>query len=141
MITRVKIIAIGKIKEKYLLQGIDEYLKRLNRYCKIEIIELKDEGLEKEAEKLTKYLSKNTFILDANGKTTDSEGFAELFKKEEGEITFIIGGPGGISEKLKKAAKTLSLSKMTFLHEMTRLILLEQIYRAYNIIHNTAYHK
>ena len=141
MISKIKIIAIGKVKEKYLLEGINEYLKRLGRYCKVEILELKDEGLVKEAEKISRYLSNNAFVLDEKGKQFSSVEFSELIKKQDGELTFIIGGPEGISAEIKQKSKLFSLSKMTFIHEMTRLILLEQIYRSYMILHNTQYHK
>jgi len=141
MINKIKVITIGKIKEKYLIEGINEFKKRLQRFCNIEIIELKDLGLEKEAEKILPYIKSKTFVLDAKGKSFSSEEFAELLKKEERELTFVIGGPEGISEKIKRNANLISLSKMTFLHEMTRLILLEQIYRAYTIIHRMPYHK
>jgi len=141
MINKIKVITIGKIKERYLIEGINEFKKRLQRFCNMEIVELKDLGLEKEAEKILPYIKSKTFVLDAKGKSFSSEEFAELLKKEEGEIAFVIGGPEGISEKIKRNANLISLSKMTFLHEMARLILLEQIYRAYTIIHRMPYHK
>jgi 23S rRNA (pseudouridine1915-N3)-methyltransferase len=139
MISKIRIIAIGRIKERYLLEGINEYLKRLSRFCKIEIIKLKDEGIKKDSEKISRY--SNAFVLDAKGKQFSSEEFADFLKKNEGELSFIIGGPEGISEEIKKKSKLLSLSRMTFLHEMSRLILLEQIYRGYTIINNIPYHK
>lgn len=141
MISRIKIIAIGKIKERYLQEGINEYLKRLTPFCRIEILELKNEGLEKEAKKIENYLNSNSYLLDANGKEFSSEEFAEFLKKSEGELTLVIGGDEGISDNLKARYKKISLSKMTLLHEMTRLVLLEQIYRGYMIINNRNYHK
>jgi len=138
---KIKIVCVGKLKERYLNDGIVEFLKRLTPFTKIEIIELKDEGLKKEAEKLEKYLSLDTFILDEKGKQFSSGEFAVLLKSRE-NLTFIIGGHEGIEEEVKKKAKLLSLSKMTYLHEMTRLILLEQIYRGYMINSGrTYYHK
>ena len=141
MINKIKIIAIGKVKERYLLEGINEYMKRLTSDCKIEIVELKDEGMKKEAEKLMKYIGPHTFVLDAKGKEFSSEEFAEFLRKEEGGLEFIIGGADGISEEIKKKSKMISLSRMTYTHEMTRLFLVEQIYRGYAIIKNKPYHK
>lgn len=141
MISKIRIITVGKIKERYLLEGINEYLKRLKPFCKIEILELKDQGLQKEAEKIVYYLDAKSFILDDLGTQLSSEEFAALLKKEEGSLTFVIGGPEGIADSLKSGHKKISLSRMTFTHEMTRLILTEQIYRAYTIINNRAYHK
>ena len=109
-------------------------------FCDINIIELKDEGMQKEAEKIKKHINPNTFILDAAGKELSSEEFAELLKKAEGSMTFVIGGPEGISDEIKKNAKLLSLSKMTFTHEMCRLFFLEQVYRAYMIINKRSYY-
>jgi 23S rRNA (pseudouridine1915-N3)-methyltransferase len=141
MIPKIKIIAIGKIKERYLQEGINEYLKRLAPFCKIEILELKDEGIEKEAKKIENYLNSNSYLMDANGKESSSEEFAEFLKKSDGELILVIGGSEGISQSLKNKCKKISLSKMTFLHEMSRFILLEQIYRAYMIINKRTYHK
>jgi 23S rRNA (pseudouridine1915-N3)-methyltransferase len=137
MIKKIKIISVGRVKEKYIRDGIEEYLKRLRPYCKLEIIELKDEGVEKEAERIEKYLDDNTFILDEAGKEMNSKEFSNLFK--DGAITFVVGGPEGVSKKLK--GKRISLSKMTFTHEMARLFLLEQIYRSYMIITDRKYHR
>lgn len=138
MTNKITIVAIGKIKEDYIKKGIEEYTKRLTPYTKLEIIELKDEGIINEKKKLQKYLNNTTFVLDEKGKELSSKEFAKFIKKHE-EITFIIGGANGIDESIKKQA--ISLSKMTFIHEMTRLILLEQIYRSYMIINNRPYHK
>ena len=141
MITKIRLIAIGKIKENYIREGINEYLKRLNPFCKIEVIELKDEGPEKEAKKIENYLDAQSYLLDSKGAEFSSEDFASFLKKLEGTLTFFIGGPEGISGEIKRKCKKISLSRMTFLHEMCRLFLLEQIYRAYTIIHNRNYHK
>ena len=141
---KIRLIAVGKIKESYLAAGIAEYEKRLRPYCNLELVELKDEGMEKEAVRLEKYLGPSTFILDANGRSLDSVEFSKLLKANElsaSPLTFIIGGPNGIDENLKKKASTISLSKMTFTHEMCRLFLLEQIYRSAMINSNRAYHK
>jgi 23S rRNA (pseudouridine1915-N3)-methyltransferase len=140
MLNKIKIVSIGKVKERYILEGINEFEKRLKPFCRIEFIELKDEGLKKESEKLEKYLSDKTYILDAKGTQLNSEDFAGFIKKQEQEITFIIGGPEGISEEIKKKSKLISLSKMTFTHEMCKLFLIEQIYRAYMINNNRGYY-
>lgn len=141
MIKKIRIISMGKIKERYIQEGIDEYKKRLQPFCRLEALELKGEGIPKEAEKLSRYVGDNTFILDSGGKQFSSEEFASFIKTREGELTFIIGGSEGVESSLKKKAQLISLSRMTFLHEMCRLFLIEQIYRAYMIIHNRVYHK
>lgn len=157
----IRIIAIGKIKEDYLKNGINEYLKRLQKYAKVEIVELIDSSLpdnpnqsdiekakNQEGDRVLKILKPNDFVinLDMNKKEMESPDFANYLSKKfvEGgsRLTFVIGGSYGLSDKLKERANdALSLSKMTFLHQMTRLILLEQIYRAYKILNNEIYHK
>lgn len=144
MPVRIRLIAIGKIKEPYLAAGILEYEKRLKPYCKLEMNELKDEGMEKEAQKMEKYTGANTYLLDAAGRSLDSLEFSKLIKSAElatPPLTFVIGGPYGTPLELKKKCKCISLSKMTFTHEMCRLFLLEQIYRAYQIAQNRPYHR
>ena len=138
---RIRIVAFGKIKESYLLEGIQEYAKRLSPFCNLELVELKDEGLEKEAVKLEKYLGPNTFVLDVEGKEMSSLEFAAFVKKHEGDFTLIVGGADGIDPSVKKKTSLISLSAMTFTHEMSRLILLEQVYRAYMINGNKRYHR
>ncbi len=142
----IRLVAVGKVREPYLAAGIAEFEKRLRPYCKLEIVELKDEGMEKEAKEMEKYAVKNpnAYILDAAGRQLDSLEFAKLVKSAElssPPLTFIIGGPDGITAELKKKSKTISLSKMTFTHEMCRLFLLEQIYRAHQIAQNRPYHR
>ena len=150
----IKIIAVGSLKEKYLVEAIEEYLKRLKKYTEVEIIELKDENnyeisknIEKEAEKIEKYLNKKEYIitLEIDGKQLTSEEFAnkiDKIKLETPNITFIIGGSYGLSKQITDQANYhLSFSKMTFPHQLFRVILLEQIYRAYKIINNENYHK
>ncbi len=139
---KIRLLFIGKTKERYLQVGIAEYEKRLRPYCKLEIIELKDEGMEKEALRLQKYLSPSTYILDSNGKEMDSVQFSDFIKRQQnGELTFIVGGAQGVSGKLKQNANLISLSKMTFTHEMCRLFLLEQLYRSFQILSNRPYHR
>jgi 23S rRNA (pseudouridine1915-N3)-methyltransferase len=137
----IRLIAIGKIKERYILEGIQEYEKRLRPFCKLEIVELKDEGIKKDSEKILKYIDGNSYILDSRGKEFSSEEFAEFVKEKEGNLTLIIGGSDGFFDEVKKKAKLISLSKMTFLHEMCRLFLIEQIYRAFMIINKRVYNK
>ena len=141
--------------------GCDEYLKRINPYCKIEVIELKDEPVndnpseqeinkvkDLEGDKVLKLLKPNEYLigLDLNKKEVDSVVFSKyLMQKLElagSQISFVIGGSYGLSDALKNRVNdSISLSKMTFLHQMTRLILLEQIYRAFKINNNETYHK
>lgn len=150
----IKIITIGSIKEQYLRDAIEEYKKRISRYTNLEIIELKDEGLlEKdktlnvEAEKIERYIDSKDYIitLEIEGKEYTSEEFAEKIRTiqiENSHITFIIGGSYGLSQRIKEKAKMhLSFSKMTFPHQLFRVLLLEQIYRSYKIINNESYHK
>jgi 23S rRNA (pseudouridine1915-N3)-methyltransferase len=92
MITEIKIVCIGKVKEKYIQEGINEFLKRLGPFCKVKIIELKDEGLKKEAEKLKEHFSEKTLILNEKGAEFSSMEFAHLIKTLDYDITFIIGG-------------------------------------------------
>lgn len=150
----IKIITVGTIKEKYLKEAIEEYLKRLKKYTNIELIEVKDEGLVEEqkainleGEKINKYLSSKDYIitLEIEGKSFTSEEFATKINQiqiESSNIVFIIGGSYGLSDEIKSKAKLhLSFSKMTFPHQLFRVFLLEQIYRAYKIINNESYHK
>ena len=149
----ITIITVGKIKEKYIREGIDEYLKRLTKYAKIELIELDDEcfdkekNLKKEAEKIEKKLNKKSFIitLEIEGKQLNSLEFANLIDKttvNNSDITFIIGGSYGLSSDIKKLSNyRLSFSNMTFPHQLFRLIFIEQLYRSYKILNNETYHK
>ena len=141
MVTRIRIVAVGKIKERYILEAVKEYTKRLAPFCKLEQIEIKDKGPSEEAKLLDRYLGMNTFLLDVDGKNLSSKDFAQMVKKQDGSLTFIIGGADGIDESLKKRAPAISLSKMTFTHEMCRLFLIEQIYRACMINSNRKYHR
>ena len=144
----IKIICLGKIKENYLNDLIDDYKKRISKYHKIEIIELKDENdLLIEKNNIEKYISNQDYliVMDIDGKELDSVAFANKIEdtfNHNGTITFVIGSSYGIHEELKnKADYRLSFSKMTFPHGLFRGILLEQIYRAFKIINNETYHK
>lgn len=156
----IEIITVGKIKEKYLTQGIEEYLKRLKPFCQLNIIELPEEkmplnpssaekeiALVKEGERILRRInpSSRLFVLDVAGKLISSEDLADKFKhlalSGKSNITFIIGGAFGLSPQLRAAAhERISLSKMTFTHQMVRLIIIEQIYRAFKINRGEPYH-
>lgn len=158
---KIRILAIGKIKENYLKEGIQEYLTRIKPYSQIEIIEFPDAPVkdnpslseiekvkELEGKKLFNFLKNDDYVisLDLNKKELDSVEFSKYIMDKmvlgRSLITFIIGGSYGLSDELKKRANdSISLSKMTFLHQMTRLILLEQIYRGFKIYKNETYHK
>lgn len=157
---KIKIYCIGKIKEQYLKDGINEYIKRILPYSSVEIIEVVDSKVKdnpnksdiekaknEEGERVLK-LVKNDYLigLDLNKIEPTSEEFADFLQSKlvEGgsNLSFVIGGSYGLSDALKKKCNTsISLSKLTFLHQMTRLILLEQIYRAFKILNNETYHK
>lgn len=158
---KITVIAVGKIKEKYLKDAILEYSKRLSKYCKLEIVEVADEktpdnasdaveeGIRaKEAERILKHVRDGAYIvtLEIQGKQLTSEGFAEKIEmlgiQGKSHIIFIIGGSIGLGKDvLNKSDYALSFSKMTFPHQLMRVILLEQIYRGYRIINGEPYHK
>lgn len=144
----IKIICLGKIKEDYLNKLIEDYTKRINKYHKLEIIELKDENnLYNEKLNIEKHLGKEDYIiaLDINGTMLDSVTFAKKLDETfitHSTITFIIGSSEGLHEDLKNRANyRLSFSQMTFPHGLFRGILLEQIYRSFKILNNEKYHK
>ena len=142
----IKIITVGKLKERYLIDAVEEYKKRLNKYTKIEIIEVKDES-SYEAENIIKYINDKDFIItmEIEGKEISSTEFASKIENifnENSNITFIIGGSYGLSNRIKELSNyKLSFSKMTFPHQLFRVILLEQLYRAFKINNNESYHK
>ena len=145
---KITILAIGKLKERYLIEAVEEYLKRLKPYATVEIVELQEcRTIEEEGEKLISRLPKDSWIcvLDVFGEVMSSEQFAQtmsnLALNGQSKLVFVIGGAFGISDKIRKVANLrLSLSKMTFTHQMTRLILIEQIYRAFKINRGEPYH-
>ncbi|MGL5426567.1 MAG: 23S rRNA (pseudouridine(1915)-N(3))-methyltransferase RlmH [Cetobacterium sp.] len=153
----INIICIGKIKDKYILDGIQEFAKRLQAFGKLKVIELKEDGndsnrnisIEKESKAILETLDKNKgfkILLDISGKNYSSEEMANHIEKigvnGDSTINFIIGGSYGVSEEIRKNSDLrLSFSKMTFPHQLMRLILIEQIYRWFSIIKNTKYHK
>ena len=158
---KITVITVGKIKEKYLKDAIAEYSKRLSKYCKLEIVEVADEKTpdnasevvedairSKEAERILKYVKDDAFVitLEINGKQLSSEELAgkidKLGVQGTSHIIFIIGGSIGLGQEvLQKSNYALSFSKMTFPHQLMRVILLEQIYRSYRIINGEPYHK
>ncbi|MCJ8341744.1 MAG: 23S rRNA (pseudouridine(1915)-N(3))-methyltransferase RlmH [Cetobacterium sp.] len=153
----VNVVCIGKIKDKYIIEGINEFSKRMQAFGKLKIIELKEDGndtnreisIQKESEEIIKTLEKNkgyNVLLDIGGKNFSSEEMAskieELGVRGTSTINFIIGGSYGVSQELRKVADLrLSFSKMTFPHQLMRLILMEQIYRWFSILKNIKYHK
>ena len=157
----ISVISVGKLKEKYLKLGIEEFSKRLSKYCKLDLIELEDEKCpenlsekdmeivkNKEGQRILSKIKNNSYViaLAIDGKKLSSEELADTISKlavrGNSHITFIIGGSLGLSnEVLKRADYKLSFSKMTFPHQLMKLILLEQVYRAFRINNNEPYHK
>lgn len=158
---KITVLTVGKIKEKYLRDAIAEYSKRLSRYAKLEIIEVADEKTpdnasetvetnikNKEAERLLKYIRDDAYLitLEIKGKQLTSEELAQkidtLGVQGTSHIIFVIGGSLGLGEEvLKRSNYALSFSKMTFPHQLMRVILLEQVYRSYRIMNGEPYHK
>lgn len=158
---KITVVTVGKIKEKYLKDAIDEYSKRLSKYCKLEIIEVADEKTPdnasevvedairaKEAERILKYIKDDAYVmtLEIQGKQLASEELADKIEKlgvqGTSHIIFVIGGSIGLGkEVLARSDYALSFSKMTFPHQLMRVILLEQVYRSYRIISGEPYHK
>ena len=156
----IQIICIGKIKEDYLKSAIEEYSKRLSKYCKLEILELPDEKIpdklntslaneikQKECSNIIKHLKKSSYniALDLSGKQLTSEQFSEKIENlsmTNSNISFIIGGSLGLTnELLDYCQEKLCFSKMTFPHQLIRVFLLEQIFRGFKIAHNETYHR
>ena len=158
---KITVITVGKIKEKYLRDAIAEYAKRLSRYCKLEIIEVADEKTpdqagetveeqirDKEGERILKYIRDDMYVitLEIGGKMLSSEELADKINmlgiQGQSSVAFVIGGSIGLGrEVLKRSDYALSFSKMTFPHQLMRVILLEQVYRSYRIINGEPYHK
>ena len=150
----INIVAVGKIKEKALTSLIEEYVKRISGYSKILITEVADEANDRndvkeiEGQRILKQIKDDAYVilLDLQGKEIDSVQFSKLIQDintyHASNITFVIGGSLGVSEQVRKRADyRLKISEMTFPHNLARLIILEQIYRAYKIANNETYHK
>lgn len=155
---KINIVAVGKVKEKYFSDGISEYAKRLSKFCQFNLIEVQEENFSKlddslvevikqrEAERILPHLKGYVYCLAIEGKQFSSQQLAgqlkELIDQGQGVITFVIGGSYGLSDKIKtQANKLLSFSQMTFPHTLFRLMLTEQLYRAFSINGGSAYHK
>lgn len=158
---RIRIVCIGKLKERYWSEAVEEYSKRLSRYCELEIVQLKEARLPdrasladeqnvifEEGQSILKNLKEGSQVitLEIKGKELSSEGLSaylgELQLEGKSDLTFVIGGSLGLSEQVSARADfRLSFSRMTFPHQMMRVILLEQIYRAFKILRNETYHK
>ena len=159
--TNIRIIGVGKIREKYLQAGIDEYSKRLSRYCKLDVVEVADEKIpenasekqevqvrQKEGEQILSHIKEGSYViaLCVEGKQLDSvelsKAIAQTTVNGKSSITFVIGGSVGLADSVKQRADMkLSFSKMTFPHQLMRMVLLEQIYRSFKILGNEVYHK
>lgn len=158
---KITVLCVGKIKEKYFTLGIEEYAKRLTRYCKLEIIEVPDEKTPdnaseneelqikaKEGDRILRYIKDNAYViaLAIEGKMLTSEELSEKMEQlginGDSNVVFVIGGSLGLDQRiLNRADYKLSFSKMTFPHQMMRMVLLEQIYRGYRIMKGEPYHK
>lgn len=154
----INLICVGTIKEKYFTDAINEYKKRLSAFCKFNIIELKEINYNKvtnseiekikelEGKEIISNLKKNNVLLSLKGKEYSSEELASFISNKQtngiSELTFVIGGSYGVSEEVEKEIKEkISFSKLTFPHQLMRVIFLEQIYRAFTILNNKSYHK
>ena len=143
----ITIICVGKIKENYLKEMIDDYTKRINKYHKLSIIELKDSNINNESKEIAKYIKNDSYniVLDIKGNSYDSISFAKKVDSlfiNYSNINFIIGGSDGIKDDVKNLCnEKISFSNLTFPHGLFRAILLEQIYRGFKINNNESYHK
>lgn len=143
----IKIICVGKLKEKYIIDAVNDYVKRISKYHKIEVIELTDSNIDNEAVLIEKYIEPRDYVISLaiEGNSLNSIEFANKIDKtfiSYPNITFIIGGSDGIKQCIKdKSNYQLSFSKMTMPHGLFRVILLEQIYRSFKILNNETYHK
>ncbi len=153
---KINVVAVGKVKENYFSLGIEEYSKRLGRFCEFKIEEVKEENYtsptkseieeikRKEAERILPKLKGKVFCMAIEGKILSSENLAEIIEKTTlnfSEMTFVIGGSYGLDDSVKSKGELISLGKATFPHTLFRLLLTEQVYRAFTIISGTSYHK
>ena len=151
---KIRVVAVGDMKESYYREAADEYVKRLGKWAKVSIEEVKEASLltdpekkrEAEGEEILKRAKGAVILLDVKGRKVSSESFAETIDRAvlqgNSELTFVIGGSNGVSQKVKNAAKEiLSFGDVTLPHRLFRVVLLEQIYRAETILNGIAYHK
>lgn len=152
IVVKVNLICIGKIKEQYFTDGINEYKKRLSKYCNLNIIELQEyssndinKNIALESEEIIKKAKGELVLFDIKGSIISSEDLSGMISKNKnfggGEISFIIGGSNGVSDKLKGLCNKISFGRVTFPHQLMRVIALEQIYRGFTIIAKSPYHK
>ena len=149
----INLVCVGNLKEKFSRESAEEYIKRLGAFCKFSIIEVKEQNmlenpsliLEKEGEQIVKHLKGFVVLFDIGGEEISSEEFAkrlQTISMENSTITFVVGGSYGVSEQVRALAnERISFSKMTFPHNLFRIMLLEQIYRAFTILNGKTYHK
>lgn len=154
----INLICVGNIKEKFFVEAVKEYQKRLNSFCKLNIIEVKETNFnnptnseieiikQNEAKEIKKHLTKYNILFNIQGEKFSSEEFSKFISKKQleglSELTFIIGGSYGVSNEIKNLVQfNLSFSNLTFPHQLFRVMCLEQIYRAFTIINNKTYHK
>ncbi len=149
----INLVCVGNLKEKFSRDCAEEYIKRLGAFCKLEVVEIKEQNvlknpsliLEKEGEQIVKNLKGYVVLCDIGGQELSSENFAQKLQTicmENSTITFVVGGSYGVSEEVRALAnERISFSKMTFPHNLFRIMLLEQIYRAFTIMSGKAYHK
>lgn len=143
----IKVICVGKVKEKYLRDGLDDYVKRIGKYHKISIMEVLDSNINEERDRILRYIGDRDYVitLEIDGKEMSSLDFADKIDKTfitNGNITFVIGGSDGLHNDIKDRSDfALSFSRFTFPHQLFRIILLEQIYRCFKILNNETYHK
>ena len=143
----IKVVCVGKVKEKYLREAINDYEKRIGKYHKISIVEVDDSNMREEAVKILQNIKGNDFVitLEIDGNMLSSTLLADKIDKtfiNNSNITFVIGGSDGLDNKVKERSNyKLSFSKLTFPHQLFRVILLEQIYRCFKILNNETYHK
>ena len=149
----IKIVCVGNLKEKFWREAEQEYVKRLSKFCKLEIKEIEEQNqfkeedriIEVESKKIEKEIENDSYLMDINGNQYSSEEFAKLIEQislKKSQITFVIGGSNGVSKKIKDTLKNkISFGKATYPHNLARIILLEQIYRAFMINSGAKYHK
>lgn len=151
---KINIICVGNLKDKEYIEMCNEYAKRISRFAKVNIIELKEQNqycdiskiIEIESQEIENHIAiSQTILMDRQGEQYSSEEFAKFLEywfMKNSELNFVIGGSYGVSDNLKKIVKTkMSMSKMTFPHRLFRVMLLEQIYRTFTILNNVSYHK